>query len=852
VLTTVEVKCNDSTAVTLAIGATAKCSAVAKDQNGATLSASFQWSSEPTSVATVEQTGDVTAQDAGTATISATATYKSANKTGSATVTVKAPTLHTNPITASETWRAADNPHVVRGNIVVSDATTPTLTLEAGVVIRFEQDAELRVTNGVLKALGTQAAPIQMVSSQRSPTKGYWRGVVFDATGSASELNYVTLSHCGSSSGDDACIALKTQAAPVLRHVTVQNSGSAGVSVADDGSAFGAESTTLSVSGSEGYAVRIGANQAGTLPAGGTFTGNAPNAVELQGNVTRTQAWPNLGIPYVVQSHLKVEGNTSPVLTLAAGTQLRFGPDTSLTVGSDESGGLIVDGTAAAPVLFTANAAAPSPGHWRGVHLHAATASTSRISHATIEYAGAGGSVGTGNLNLYGNYETVDSLRFKLENVVVQKGSQYGLYMANDAAFAAGSTMLSARDNGSYAVSLEANYVGGFPTGGTFSGNTLNAVEIRGDFVLATQTWPNLGIPYVVQSHLKVEGATEPTLTLAAGTVLRFGPDTSLTVGSDNSGGLVVDGTAAAPVLFTANAAAPSPGHWRGVHLHAATASTSRISHATIEYAGAGGSVGTGNLNLYGNYETVDSLRFKLENVVVQKGSQYGLYMANDAAFAAGSTMLSARDNGNYAISLEANYAGGLPTGGTFSGNTLNAVEIRGGSVVVTQTWPNLGIPYVVNDFVNVGSNSSPTLTLSAGTELRFGADQEFRIGGEVPGTLIADGTAAAPIHFVANAANPTKGHWRGLHFWYAGGSKLNHVRVSHAGAEGSIGTGNVNVYREIGAFVTNTTLSDSAGCGLTRSTGSYSGSTNVTSDFTAAALSNTFTTNTGGTQCAN
>jgi hypothetical protein len=631
--------------------------ASATDQYGKSFAVSgYTWTSSAESIATVDATGKVSTVGVGSATISATATVGAISKTGQASLTVnRVPgTDHSTNITANETWRAADNPHVVRANIDVGGANAPTLTLEAGVEIRFAPGFGLSITNGALKAQGTQAAPIRMVSNQGSPAKGDWQGLVFSAAGSASELSYVTLSHCGKDTGDRACVSMKRQAAPVLRNVTIQNSGSAGVVVADDGSAFGPGSTVLSVSGSASYAVRIGANQAGTVPVGGTFAGNAPDAVELRGMVSSTQTWASLGIPYVVNDLVYVEGSSAPTLTLAAGTVLRFGSDKGLYIGDQARGDLIVSGTAAAPVLLTADSATPQPGHWRGVHLMSRSTTSSSISYATIEYAGSGGGTETGNLNLYGN----------------------------------------------------------------------------------------------------------------------------------------ISGGGAHPVI---------------------------------------------------------------NNVTVQKGSGYGVYVLNDGAFGAGSTVLNAHDNGSYAISVEPNYVWTIPTGGSITGNTRNAVEIRCCIVATTQTWPNLGIPYVVNAEVYVADNSSPTLTLSEGTELRFGADSGFQIGpGTTPGALKAVGTAAAPIRFVADTDPDTRGHWRGLHFWQASGSQLTYVTVSQAGAAGSIGTGNVNVYREIGAFMTHSTLSKSSGCGVTLSNGSRAGTVRVTTDFTNPDYSNTFSLNTGGSQCLN
>lgn len=636
-------------------GRPAPCTASARDQFGNLITVSgYTWTSSNESVATVGSTGRALTFTTGTTTIRATANGTTQYGEATLNVTEAQPTLHTSPITANETWRADENPHVVRGSIEVGGGAAPTLTLEEGVQLRFELDSELRVTTGALEALGTPEAPISMTANQSPSTKGFWRGVVFVGGESASKLNHVTLSGCGRNTGESACLALKTGAAPVLDHVTVRDSGSAGVVVADDGSAFGTGSTALSVSGSAGYAVRIGANQASTFPIGGTFTDNVPNAVELQGSVSRSQTWPNPGIPYVVTGEVRV------------------------------------------------------------------------------------GSVDSCN-----------------------------------------------------------------------------------------------------------------TLTLAAGNVLRFGPNAGLIIGDANEdveGGLVVDGLATSPVLFTADSADPQPGHWEGVHVLYRSDCPSRISHATIEYAGAYPYSATGNLNLYGS--AFDAPGTRVENVVLQKSSKVGLYMGVGGNFGPGSTGVTVRDNVGYAVDAEPGQVGSIPTGLlTLTGNALDTVVIHDGAVVFPQTWPNLGSPYVLNGWVSVQA----ALTLLPGTEFRvMGANQGLEVGLLTPGALIAMGTAEAPIRFVPATATPTKGHWSGLHFWNAGGSKLDHVIVTHAGAESSyaIGTGNVNVYREIGAFVSNSTLSDSSGCGITRASGSRFNTTQVTTDFTLATYNNTIVNNDGGAQC--
>ena len=632
---------------TLVVGESSQCTASARYESGETVNGlSYTWSSSNEAVARVDPAGRVTTLTAGTADIIASATSETVTGQGRATLTVnRGATLHATDITANETWRAADNPHVVRGSLAVGGASAPTLTLEAGVELRFEQAAELRVTNGTLRAVGLPETGIRLGSGQSASSPGWWRGVVFSTPGSASELRYVTLSDCGNATGKGACIALENGASLLVDTVTVQDSATAGVTVADDGSAFAAASQRLSITRSGGPALRIGANQAGTLPQDSAFTANTLNVVELRGDVTRSQTWPNLNIPYAVAGLVRVRGEAIPTLTLAAGVVLRFASDSALIVGEASPGGnLVAVVTSDAPILFSADSNTPQPGHWRGVHLGRRSTNESRLSNVTIEYAGAAGSTGRGNLNIYGNL---------------------------------------------------------------------------------------------------AGGGARPVIT----------------------------------------------------------------------------------------------------DVTVRRSSEYGVYLTGDGAFGPGSARLSARDNGRHHVGVEANYAYTIPTGGTFN-ESPGTVEIYAGNVGVTQTWPDLGVPYVISRALNVGSDATPTLTLLPGTEIRVAQDVGFSVGANsLPGVLNAVGTAERPIRFVPNVNPPTSGYWRGLSFWQATGSKLEHAVVSHAGV-GRPGGGNVNVFREIGVFMTNTTLAWSSLCAVTLSDGREPGTTTVMVDFTQPEYNITFTNN--------
>jgi hypothetical protein len=864
-LTTVTVTC---TPTSVPSHGSASCNASATDQDGAPFSVpAYTWTSSDERVAQVDAQGSVLTTQVGTVTVTASATVEGVTRQGQASLTVieKEPTLHTTPITTHETWRVRDNPHLVRGTVPVTvsaEGVPATLTLEAGVVVLFDEDAQLIVEKGALKAPGTPALPIRLVAHQLVPTPGFWRALRFAESAGESLLEYVSLSDCGRKDPEraDTCLEVLNTTL-VMRDVTVRNSATVGVSFGSSlgpSGGAGAGSARLSVLGSKETALYIPANQAGTLPRGGTFTGNRYNEIWLSGTVRRSQTWPNLGIPYYLLDFAQgIDGNdsTPTTLTLEAGTELRFAKGTSFPVGTWFSSGpadLIVNGTEEAPVRFTSDSSTPAPGDWDGVLLGNITSNT-RISHAIIEYAGGG---------RYGISETANLIVSDspfctecplLDHVLLQKSSTHGLNL-QARRLAAGSTGVTIRESGGYAILAAAESVGGLPPGFslTTSGNSPDAVRVQGS-VYRSQTWPNLGIPYDLPKGLEVMGdrstSSRTTLTLSAGTVLRFGAQKSLRMGGfSDPVDLIVNGTEEAPVRFTSMSNTPRPGDWSGVFLGDGITSATRISHAIIEYGGSNpGSTSSLGLNAWSGSKA----RPTLDHVVLSKSSFHGLSLFG-MMLSEGSTGVTIRESGSHAISADANSVGGIPAGTVFIGNSPDAVRIASDEVTTTQTWPALGIPYLLSGSLRVRSTAwpTPTLTLAAGAELRFPQDSALDVGAGWPGALVVEGTGSAPVRLVPNTPTPFKGFWRGVHLHEgATGSRIDHAFISHGGASGHTLQGNLNVYKEQGGIVTHSTFSDSSTCGIMVSTGS--GSTGpVTTDFTLPAYGNTFLDNTTASQC--
>ncbi len=94
------------------------------------------------------------------------------------------------------TWHKLNVPYRLFGDVTVADGAT--LTIEAGAVLVFEQDARLTVAGrtGALTAIGTASAPILFTGVGAHP--GYWCGLYFNDTHSTdNRLAHVVVEYGG-------------------------------------------------------------------------------------------------------------------------------------------------------------------------------------------------------------------------------------------------------------------------------------------------------------------------------------------------------------------------------------------------------------------------------------------------------------------------------------------------------------------------------------------------------------------------------------------------------------------------------------------------------------------------------
>ena len=133
--------------------------------------------------------------------------------------------------------------------------------------------------------------------------------------------------------------------------------------------------------------------------------------------------------------------------------------------------------------------------------------------------------------------------------------------------------------------------------------------------------------PYVINSSLVIASSTR--LTLQPGTVLHFPADYTMQV----DGELIIQGTAASPVVLTSSRAAPAANDWQGIYI-GSTATQVVIDHAEIRYADWGIEFNGVTVADSGACETLC-----VRNSVIENNKRGGIYVIDASPLIQGNTI---------------------------------------------------------------------------------------------------------------------------------------------------------------------------------------------------------------------
>jgi hypothetical protein len=112
--------------------------------------------------------------------------------------------------------------------------------------------------------------------------------------------------------------------------------------------------------------------------------------------------------------------------------------------------------------------------------------------------------------------------------------------------------------------------------------------------------------------------------------------------------------------------------------------------------------------------------------------------------------------------------------------------------ITTSTTWTSDKV-YIITGDIGVGNNS--VLTIQPGTVIKFNAGASLTIGYSTNATIIANGTALAPITFTSTALLPAAGAWEGLYFdsHTLNNSSLSYCTIQYAGSNSSHGAVNID-----------------------------------------------------------
>lgn len=342
-------------------------------------------------------------------------------------------TIHSDSIVTDETWDPSGNPHVVTGAIGVSEGAT--LTILPGCIVQFQPDIDSSIsvgwqpTTGALVAEGTPLHPILFTSRAVVPQRGDWLGLNFyGGMLPTTHLSYCTIEYTGYNEG--AAVFVAWGAALRMDHCTIRHAGGHGITY--DHAGYVEQFNNNIITTCADYPLETEPEYVRYLGTGNSFTGNDPGKDKIMlydGVVVTSGTWHNQGVPYELAPLVNDGGGiwitptaaTPAIITIEAGTTIRFSEGSQLLIGyGGSSGGLIAVGTELLPITFTSASDTPQPGDWYRIDFEDGSVDGQcRLEHCVIEYGGRGD---------YGNVLVFDA-RPTISDCAIGIGSSYGIYL---------------------------------------------------------------------------------------------------------------------------------------------------------------------------------------------------------------------------------------------------------------------------------------------------------------------------------------------------------------------------------------------------------------------------------------
>ncbi|HWO25910.1 MAG TPA: hypothetical protein VNO30_44550, partial [Kofleriaceae bacterium] len=413
-----------------------------------------------------------------------------------------------------------------------------SLTLEPGVVLKFQPDTELIVGyHGAAKLIvkGGEAPDQRVVmTSAGDQAAGVWKGINLEAGADRSQITGLDLDYAGDAGG--AAIRMQDTSDVTLSKTRIRHAKEH--ALVTRGKVSFAEFAGNQIEDAGKLALSLEPSTVGTLGTSNTFSPDA--VIEIRGGTVDADAtWKNAGAPYQVTETVQVQNQTGATLTISDAT-LAFMSDAQLMIGYSLRGKLKIVG----PAVLTG--VDGKPGSWPGIDI--GDTGEAMIENATLSN---GGAADRGVLTVQsGGKLTLGEVTFKDNKV--------GLWAADRSSLTA-SKPLTFRGN-ERAAHLSATGLGALAAANVYGDGQI--IDVVGGALHADTTWLSQAKASVqLLGNVDVDGSF--TLTIRGGTY-QWKPDTGMRIGYSAPGSLKIVGKANAPVTFTSLLEGEA---WKGIDL---------------------------------------------------------------------------------------------------------------------------------------------------------------------------------------------------------------------------------------------------------------------------------------------
>ncbi|MCD4819634.1 MAG: right-handed parallel beta-helix repeat-containing protein [Candidatus Cloacimonetes bacterium] len=575
---------------------------------------------------------------------------------------------HSGIISSNEWWDNVHS-HFIIGNVSVADGVT--LTIEAGTIIRFDENCSLTI-NGTLIADGTDSQNITFTSDYGGNTPGFWKYIYFNSADPGCILDYCNISYGGSENG---MIYSNNSGSNVhITNCNIQLSGTKGLHLNDSATIsnciinnntdYGIYCTNSYISdctiqNNGNYAIRTGCGGVKNITGSMTISGNTHNSIYVISGSTNSGTWSDLGVDYTISGDLTI--NDGQTLTINAGSTLKFAGNYQLQV----NGALIAAGTSGNPITFTSNQT--TAGDWKYIYYNEAdpgcildycdiyyggsesaiiysddSGSNVQITNCNIQYSGTRGIYLTGydsptisnctvSNSVSHGISCASSANPTISNCVINNNIGYGIYCSYSSI-----SDCTIQNNSNYAIRIFSGSVKLITGDMTISGNSHNSIYVSVGGI-NTGTWNDHGVDYVIGGDLTIENGQ--TLTINAGNTLKFDADYKFQV----NGTLIAEGTFENPITFTSNQTTPTAGDWKYLYFYNADTGCI-LDYCDIYYGGSsdgmiysnnsGNNVQISNCDI--RYSGTRGLSLNdspsITNCVIDNNSTSGIYCTGSSA----------------------------------------------------------------------------------------------------------------------------------------------------------------------------------------------------------------------------